>query len=254
MKKLSDLIDKAVRPRLNAKFDSLIKVGSDDQIDTGDQDTWDDPGDRSLSGLALVFEYQDSKGNVSQRVVTCKQFAVRANREYIHAFCHQRNAPRAFRLDRIIDIFDPETGESLSPVQAFFSQFSPDQTANSGLSWGLSVSRRADLIALLNALVFVARCDKEFHATERRCLENALTGFWLRLEVPGDPDFNDILNYADRLAPDGEIFWVAMHRFKEEPALANLFQRHATQLIEADGVIRQEEAYWAVEIDEFLRA
>jgi len=110
------------------------------------------------------------------------------------------------------------------------------------------------LIALLNGLVFIARCDREFHPTEKACLESALTSFWLRLEFAGDPDFSEIMSYADKLSPDGETFWLAMQRFAENPKLAMIFKRHTRELIEADGVIRPEEAYWSIEIEDFLGA
>lgn len=250
--KLRELLTRVVRPRLHESFGEL-RLHTDEPDDDDDDFHLESLGENaSLRGLALVLEYRDSKGRVSQRLVTCQQFAKQGGKEYLKAFCHQRQNPRSFRIDRIVDIFDPTTGESLSPVQAFFAQFSPDKVTKSGLSWGLSVSKRADLIALLNALIFIARCDREYHPTERSSLERSLTSYWLRFELPGDPDFEDILNYADRLSPDGETFWLAMHRFKEEPELASIFKRNAMLLIEADGIVRAEEAFWGVEIDDFL--
>lgn len=250
--RLRDLLNQAVKPKLNKRFGDLaISVPEFDD----DQDQVEDNSEvhlGSLSGLALVIEYENSKKEKSQRVVTCRQLTVEAKKEYLKAYCHHRKAIRTFRLDRVIDIFDPLTGESLSPVQAFFSQYSPDKITKSGLSWGMSVAQRADLIALLNALVFLARCDREFHPAEHRCLEEALTNFWLRMEISGDPDFEDILRYCERLSPDGETFWIALSRFREEPVLEGIFKRHARLLIEADGIIRQEEAYWSFEIEEFF--
>lgn len=250
--KLRDLIDRAVKPRLHERFAPLLQSQLSYAEDISEEAGDSGSEDLTLSGLSLVIEYEGAQGQRTQRVVTCKQYEVRASKEYLRAYCHHRGAIRSFRVDRIIDIFDPTTGESLSPVQAFFARFAPDKVAKSGLSWGLSVGRRADLIALLNGLVFIARCDKEFHASERACLEGALTNFWLRLELLGDPDFDDILAYAGKLSPDGETFWVAMHRFREEPRLAEIFRRQSQLLIAADGVVRPEETYWSIEIEEFL--
>lgn len=252
MMKLRDLINRAVKPRLHERFGNLLLQipEFDDEVLNEHADDEADLG--SLSGLGLILEYEDSRGRSTQRVVTCKQFSIEGGFQYLKAYCHHREAVRTFRLDRIVDIFDPRTGESLSPVQAFFLKFSPDKITQSGLTWGLSVGRRADLIALLNALIFIARCDREFHPTERAVLEVALTSYWIRLELLGDPDFEDILAYADRLSPDGETFWLAMHRFLEENALGDIFKRHVRMLIEADGIVRSEEVYWGLEIDEFL--
>ncbi|MEO1729110.1 MAG: WYL domain-containing protein [Pseudomonadota bacterium] len=247
--KLREMLTWAVRPKLHDRF-SDIELSVPEFDETDDADAIDAVD--TVGGLSVVIEYSDSRGNSSQRLITCRKLVVRAGKEYINAFCHHRKSPRSFRVDRITDIFDANTGESLSPAQAFFAGFEPDNVANSGLSWGLSVGRRADLIAMLNALVFIARCDKDFHPSERDSIEQALTSFWLRLEIAGDPDFTDILEYADRLAPDGETFWVAMHRFREDPDLESIFIRQSNALIEADGVINESEAYWSTEIVDFF--
>lgn len=248
---LRDLLSQAVRPKLHERFGNLLEA----EIDQDDEEHLEadsSRGDGALNGLSLIIEYKDSKGAVTQRVITCKQLQVRASRDYVSAFCHHRHGIRSFRVDRIIEIFDPLTGESLSPVQAFFAQFSPDKVTRSGLSWNLPVSKRSDLIALLNTLVFLARCDKDFHPAEKQSIEEAVTRFWLRFEIAADCDLDDITSYARRLAPDGEEFWIGMHRMREEPILGGVFRQAARLLIEADGIIRPEEAYWAVEIDAFL--
>lgn len=185
-------------------------------------------------------------------MISCRQYLHADDKDYLKAFCHHRSAMRSFRLDRIIDVFDPITGESLSPVQIFFSQFAPDKVQSAGLTWGLSVARRADLVAVLNALVFLARCDKEFHPSERDVLEQSITSFWLRLEIMNDLDCDAILEFADKLSPDGELFWVALHHIKSDPKLVEIFRRAAMHLIEADGVVKDVESYWALEFQDFL--
>lgn len=251
--KLAELLNRAVKPKLHERFGKLeIEVLELEESSVEAPDDKSDPELSSLSGLSLIIEYENAKGEMSQRAITCQQLSVRAGKEYLKAYCHQKKAQRTFRVDRFLDIFDAETGESLSPVQAFFAQFSPDKVTKSGLSWGLSVGRRADLIGFLNALIFLARCDKDYHPAERETLEQALTGFWLRLEIAGNPDFEDILSYADKLAPDGEVFWIAMHRFREDPVLESLFKRYSHILIEADGIVQREEAYWSLEIADFF--
>ena len=250
---LREFLSKAVKPKLHPKFDDLLDREIEDVAEDGE---WADATEvyqpESLSGLNLIIEYQDSKGKQTQRAITCRQLQMRADKSYVQAYCHHRGSPRCFRIDRIAEIYDPITGECLSPVQAFFAQFSPDKVTKSGLSWNLSISKRADLIALLDALVFLARCDREFHPEERDSLEQAIVSFWLEYEIVADCQADEILSYADRLAPDGETFWVAMHRFKEETSLAKVFRKSAKGLIDADGVVRSEEAYWAVEIDDFF--
>jgi hypothetical protein len=249
---LLDYLAKAVRPRFHEKFAGILaaEVSDDADLLVGPVER-DATTNDSLTGLSIIIEYEDARRRRTQRSITCRSFQVAASTSYVHAYCHHRQALRSFRLDRILEVFDPLTGESLGV--AFFERFAPNRITKSSLSWGLSVSKRASLVHLLNALVFIARCDKEFHPSERDSLEQAITRFWLHSEIAADCPVDDILGYADRLAPDGETFWVAMSQIKEDAVLTSLFRRAATQLIEADGIIRREETYWAIEIDDFLR-
>ncbi|RVQ69313.1 hypothetical protein EKN06_03760 [Croceicoccus ponticola] len=252
---LRDLIATIVKPRLHGKFEHLLDSDlsvEDDHDDLAVDEDLSPEEAEQIAGLNLVIEYQNAKGELSQRIITCKHLQVRADKHYIKAYCHHRRSIRSFRKDRVIEIFDPITGESLNPVDAYFAQFAADVVPTSGLSWGLSINRRASLIALLNALVFLARCDKNYHPFERLCIEQAITKFWLEFELLCDCDMEDILSYADRLSPDGEVFWLAMHKFKSDPILAKIFQRTSRLLIEADGIVQNAEAFWAIEIDDFL--
>jgi hypothetical protein len=208
---------------------------------------------QSISGLAILVEYKNAKGEISDRVITCKRLDDHAGIKYVYAFCHSRKAARQFRIDRIVEVFDHRTGESLNPVEDFFSSFTPDNVQKSPVGFGLSVRKRADFLALLNALVFIARCDQEYHPLERSALEGLISRFWLRLEIPSAPDEDAILKLADRLAPDAETFWVALHRIVQDPKLARILQETAREIIEADGIVAREEFYWGSNLDQFFR-
>ncbi len=252
---MSESLDgKVVKPKLHERFQELVdRVFPDDDGESGFAEACEAGTDLgTISGRNLIIEYEDSKGQLTQRVISCRQMTNQGGTAYLKAFCHHRSAIRTFRLDRILDLFDPITGETLSPVQAFFAQFATDLETASGLTWGLSVGRKADLIALINALVFLARCDKEYHPKEREALERAITAFWLRLELDGDPDCEAILSHADRLSPDSELFWTAVQRISEDERLEQIFRRSMQELIVADGVIKPEEHHYSIEIESYL--
>ncbi len=62
----------------------------------------------------VEFTYEDSAGDISYRTVTVHS----ATTTHLKGECHDRQAERTFRLDRIIgDLTDCETGEILSPKQ-----------------------------------------------------------------------------------------------------------------------------------------
>ena len=205
-----------------------------------------------IAGTSCIIEYDNAAGEHSQRVVTCQRLDDHNGIQYLWAYCHLRRKIRQFRADRIIAMFDTETGEQYESPTAFFDRYRIDNSHASQPGWGLSVRERSDFLALLNALVFLARCDREFHPLERAALEHAVSTSWIRMEYRGDPDIDSILAHTNRLAPDAETFWIAMHRCANAPALLDLLRRSARDVVEADGVIAPEEFYWGSRIDEFV--
>jgi hypothetical protein len=207
----------------------------------------------SVSGLPFILSYKDSKGSVTQRLVTCQRLDSSAETLYLWGFCHSRTAVRQFRVDRIVEITDAQTGEILDSPLVFFSQFQVERTQRSKPGWGLSVRQRADFAALLNALMFMARCDRDYHPLEREALEECVARYWIRFEAPGDPDMEAILAHTDRLAPDAETFFVSLNRCAAEPRLVRLLKESAAQIIDADGIHAAHEMYWGAKIDEFFK-
>lgn len=247
-----EIRSKFVKPEVHETHRAALKQefvdDTDDVPDNFEQSELD-----TISGLAILIEYQNAKGESATRLITCRRLDHHAGMKYIYAFCHMREQVRQFRIDRIKEIFDHRTGESLNPVDGFFAKYAPDNVQQSPVGFGLSVRKRADLIALLNALVFIARCDKDYHPLERSVLENLISRFWLRFELAGDPDEDAILKLSDRLAPDAETFWVSLHRIASNPVMTKIMQQTAREVIEADGVMAKEEFYWGAQLDSFFR-
>jgi hypothetical protein len=242
---------KFVRPSVHERF----QLGPDEEsTDESESFGGNLPEIETISGVALILDYSDAKGRLSQRLVTCTRIENNAGIEYLRAFCHKREAIRAFRIDRILSVFDPATGECLNPVKGYFDRFSTAVETDSPYGWGLGVQRRADLVALLNALVFIARCDREFHPFEFSTIEDFVTKFWLRMEIRGEPACDAIAAYVERLAPDAETFWVAMHRIAKEQRLERLLKEGARGVIEADGRQTPEEFFWGSKIDAFFQS
>lgn len=62
----------------------------------------------------VEFVYEDAAGEITRRHITVHSI----DSTYLKGECHDRQAERTFRLDRIIgDLVDCETGEILSPRQ-----------------------------------------------------------------------------------------------------------------------------------------
>ncbi len=219
----------------------------DSPFPLGDLDT--------VSGFSCIIAYVDSKARASQRRITCIRIEKAGERTYLRAYCHERNANRQFRLDSIQDVFDARTGELLAAVGwDFFNGFAVDHEQASRFGWGLPVRKSADLVAGLNALVFVARCDNQFHETERDAIERFVASFWLRMEAAGEPPMEDILTHVQRMSPDPEAFYLALARCSTNPPLCRMIRSHIRNVIDADGVIRAEEFYWGKAVDDYFRS
>jgi len=206
-----------------------------------------------IAGFACIITYSDARGRSSERRVTCQRLDRAASQIYLYAYCHERAAVRQFRLDRIIAVIDLHTGEVEDEPARFFERFTVDREQSTKLGWGLSVRKRADLVAGLNALVFMARCDREWHPLEREALEAFIASYWLRAELPGEPPLDEIMAHADRLAPDAETFYVSLMRCGDNPVLARMIRRHIQAVVEADGRIAAEEFHWGSTVDDFFR-
>jgi len=244
-----DIRGKFIRPRVHERLTLNYDLDDIDESDAFDDDIVEL---FDICGQAIILQYVDCKGKNTQRLVTCKKIEDKAGTRYLVAFCHMRESLRTFRLDRVQDLFDPSSGECLGTPEVFFQGYLNNSRSNSAFGWGMSVRRKADFVAILNALVFVSRCDREYHPFERASIEKFITRFWLRMEIQGEPDCDDIIAYVDRLAPDAETFWVALHRIGESKDLIKLFKQSAREVVEADGRIAAEEFYWEAKIDEFF--
>lgn len=230
---------------------SVVESDADDSVAFVNETPWE--GDlHPIAGFVCVIVYIDAKGRGSERLITCQRKDQLGSEAYLWAFCHYRQAVRQFKISRISEVFDAKTGESFASPNTLFGNFQTDRTQRTQPGWGLSVRQRADLAAVLNAVVFLAKCDRHYHQLERASLEEMISRYWLRFEAPGDPDCEAIVEYADRLAPDAETFMLSIARCTKDPALVRLLKQSAQAMVDADGVISAEEAYWGTQVDKVL--
>lgn len=110
----------------------------------------------------------------------------------------------------------------------------------------------------LRVLLYLARCDGEFHASERQ----AIIGYCARrIEdhpdiSPLEPVLERLLRYADRQLPTHRIFSTALDRLAQpgNERHLRLVARSARALIDADGAISPEEFEFANELAQVLQA
>jgi len=141
------------------------------------------------------------------------------------------------------------------PRAAGFSPALPDDDAaiNPSLASELKRDRTIEVLKAnhdaLNILVFLARCDGEYHASEDDVIAQFLH------DRAFDVDFNAdmAIRYARQINPDPECFCESVAALAaERPEELVTVAQFAKLLIEADGVIADEEEEFAVALADAL--
>ncbi len=144
--------DRRVRPRLPDGRRPRVPGGE------AEESHLDDGGEpEEIGGLGVYICYEAADGNVTERRITCRKLVRSGENIYVHAWCHEAEAPRCFRLDRIFEMVDPSTGEVLegeSDIRAFFARYRAIEEAS------------PEMKAALTILTFLAACDGEMHPLE----------------------------------------------------------------------------------------
>lgn len=238
---------KRVLPRPTPGFAAVLTEVDDlemappDEAAFGAVPEW---GFQSVTGLTFILRYKDSKGQETQRRITCKRFEVLAGKPYLAAYCFERQAFRSFRADRIVELTDLSTGEIFAGPTEFMAAFGPDRESVSPFRFGLRPKQFGDLSAGLNVLAFIARCDKRWHTSEGEAIGRFAASFWMRSELEVDLVEEEVVAHSERLSPDAEVFFVAIERCIANPVLALILRRHVDDVILADGLIAPAERHY----------
>lgn len=212
--------------------------GRDDDLVTG--------GDRDdLAGWATFICYVNAKGERSERRISCHRLEGYGRPELVRAYCHESRQPKSFRIDRIVELIDYRTGEVANPLEHF--QYL--------LSHGLIDMEDKVLRELAKLLVFMARCDGQFHLLEAEAIEHCLTSYVLRFGGT-ENDIERVLSNCRALAPDGIDAIKSVERIVNAPEsdrLVRLILDSTSAVIDADGRHAPEEVQWAVELSQVLK-
>jgi hypothetical protein len=199
----------------------------------------------NVTGHLVIIDYRDAKGVDSTRRISCIRLnTANADRAYLMAWCHERRARRSFLVGRITEVIDATTGESCGSGPKYFSTFAADGHFSAGYHWGLCPVDYANIVAGLNVLTFMARCDGHAHESEHDEIDAFITSWWMRREFAHDIPEMEVAQKVRKLAPDAESFVMSLDRAAHEPLIRGLLYRYADRLIVADGRIDPKEAHW----------
>lgn len=233
------------QPQLPASDDTQDDVQSDFEPDL-----------EGIAGVGCIVTYADSKGATSIRRVTCRKLSRKETTLYLQAYCHERQALRTFRIDRMVEVACGATGEVFAPGSEFFAPYNVTSDGGAAVGFGLNVRLATDLRAGLNVLAFLARVDGLVVPEEQDVIARYCQSFGLRY-CDDTFDYDGTCSYACNLAPDAETFYVSMERLLRDGAprdLAQLTKRAAGDLIAADGVQAPEEFHYGRKLQEYLSA
>ena len=234
---VAELGEFPIRPEVPAG--RQVRVGK--EVDRGEPDQTDE----SATTTAFIA-YTDANGEESERVITFRGLEQQDDSVVsILSWCHERQAIRRFRIDRISEMICPESGEVLDPMEHCLA-----------LKRGGALKMRDfPLTRVMNIATFMARCDGDYHQLERDYLEDML-GRYFRFFGGDDPAYECALAEAPRLAPGSRDFTRALYYLRTRPnrrELARFVLNACAETMDADGYHHQDEVRWGIEASEILK-
>lgn len=206
---------------------------------------------QSIAGFICIIEYADADGVVTERFISCRRYKDFGGKRRVGAICGKSGKYKLFNCDRMLEVCDATIGGSLGDG-TFFEQFAVGAIKEKAHDWNTTSQRKALIVAGLNVLCFMARCDGKWHPLEEQVIEDFVCTVWLRKEWEGEPPLDRITAHARRLAPDGEVFRTGIRQYAHSKTSATVLTRFVQRVIAADGVICDHEHRWSTEYAELL--
>ena len=219
-----------------------------------DDDGWDTEAvAEDIDGLVMAIEYVDPNGELSSRMITCRAISPEPP-GYLRAYCHLRDSYRSFRIDRIREIREMESGEILhgGEILVFLAPY-----INFAIEKEKAVEQRnlqRQVGPAIRVLVYLAASDGHVHEAERRVIMNYVQAESRRL-LPAQPfDAAATGRWIDHLKPTSAAAWNSVIRLADDAEHFPEFARTMIDLVNADGTINADEAAATREIIAAVRA
>jgi len=164
--------------------------------ESSDKDSWEggfwDATKPLFIEITLEFDYTDSNGEQSFRLVDVRQFDEKLGGGMIIGFCHHRQATRTFRIDRIGHCIVYDTGEVVEDLRTFLRreyEKSAYATTDRLLDEEYNLLRvllyvgKADGRLMNREVEFIAQMCREVTG-DQRITGGIVTNMLSRMEVP----------------------------------------------------------------------
>ena len=208
------------------------EVGEKEVGQSYDHDVVKKYTDHELSGMTIGIEHVDADGSVSRQWATIVATAEIDGHNQLLCHCFRSEGLRAFRMDRIINIFD-EHDETFDVRDFLHLKASPTKARTGGGSY------RSTIRDGLRVLIAIARADGQLDAEEVDVIMDYARSEGARKGVTADETaLAELRRYIERLQPSGSVVASCIDRLTEEgkETQKNLLA-YLERVIRADGVI-----------------
>ncbi len=197
------------------------------------------------TGLLVMIEYQDATGQRSSRRVTVYEIREKNDHIYLHCYCHERSAPRMFRMDRIAAVIDPHTGEVFDNPEAYFRQFDERPGPDDPYA---DQAKAFEMVAPgVLVLMSVAWADGQLHPSEAAVVERYIDAVLGRASHARlRYDVAQVKKWALQRYPTVDIAHQALDELLQFPTaerkeLIDLIAEHAIELMNAHEGVQDAE-------------
>ncbi len=175
----------------------------------------------NVDGLVLGLTYEDTEGNVSQRMVRVHAIGPSEQGDYVHGFCQLREAERTFFIDRVTEVIDYWTGKTHTDAREFFQPYIEiarwRDVAEPESDSGESTPTQQVLTAVrdeLKIVLYVAYADGDFQIDEQNVISDYVRDRAAQLGrgVKTGYDHKRIMDWVRNMHPDYLSFERAIKR------------------------------------------
>lgn len=198
-------------------------------------------------GVFLIYRDEFDKQQYERRVTI--QFAYRRHETgniRFRAFCHETKTVHSFRVKDVVKIVDPVNGMEITDQDEFLRHFALVKSEEAMTQAKTTYDAIKKYSAGLNVLKFLSFCDGHYHNRE----EEVMIHYFMHCCFMDDVDEALFLNHIRRLYPDRLTFYRSVEALAKDKGHFGKILDYGQQLIEADGLVTQEEASYILELRE----
>lgn len=180
-----------------------------------------------LNEVKIALYYKKADGTKSNRIID----VVNYSNTYIEGYCYLRNEYRTFRVDRILEIADGETGEIIKDIKSYFIK-----------KYESSDYYKMDCLFekynnILRILLYIAKADGSYLKAEKVIIRDAIRNLTNEYSI-SDEIIDKMINNLN--VPTFNAFKTDIKKLKEENYPIDIF-KVALDIINTQNSVHEKE-------------